>query len=160
MLDVTASRTVEAALRERTQALEQADRLKTAFVSNLSYELRTPLTSIGGFAEMLAGGYAGELGPTAADYVTAILDSVARLGALIDDVLDLTQSDSGSLLLAEDKVDLAKLCAEAAEAFAEQAAKKAIDFAVDIESGAGSVAGDRARLRQSLDNILKNAFAY
>ncbi|MGA9581592.1 MAG: ATP-binding protein [Allosphingosinicella sp.] len=160
MLDVTASRTVEAALRERTQALEQADRLKTAFVSNMSYELRTPLTSIGGFAEMLAGGYAGELAPTASEYVTAILESVARLGALIDDVLDLTQSDSGSLLLAEDKVDLAKLCAEAAEAFREQAAKKAIDFAVDIEAGAGSIAGDRARLRQSLDNVLKNAIAY
>jgi signal transduction histidine kinase len=160
MLDVTASRTVEAALRERTQALEEADRLKTAFVSNMSYELRTPLTSIGGFAEMLAAGYAGELAPTAADYVAAILDSVARLGALIDDVLDLTQSDSGSLLLAEDKVDLRKLCAEAAEAFREPAAKKSIDFAIEIETGAGSVAGDRARLRQSLDNVLKNAFAY
>jgi signal transduction histidine kinase len=160
MLDVTASRTVEAALRERTQALEQADRLKTAFVSNMSYELRTPLTSIGGFAEMLAGGYAGKLEPTASEYVTAILDSVARLGALIDDVLDLTQSDSGSLLLAEDRVDLARLCAEAAEAFREQAAKKDIDFAVEIEAGAGSIAGDRARLRQSLDNVLKNAVAY
>ena len=160
MLDVTASRTVEAALRERTQALEEADRLKTAFVSNMSYELRTPLTSIGGFAEMLAGGYAGELAPTATDYVAAILDSVARLGALIDDVLDLTQSDSGSLLLAEDKVDLARLCAEAAETFRGQATKKGIDFAVEIETGAGSVAGDRARLRQSLDNVLKNAFAY
>ncbi len=160
MLDVTASRTVEAALRERTQALEQADRLKTAFVSNMSYELRTPLTSIGGFAEMLAGGYAGELPPTASEYVTAILDSVARLGALIDDVLDLTQSDSGSLLLAEDKVDLARLCTEAAEGFRDQAAKKDIDFAIEIEAGAGSIAGDRARLRQSLDNVLKNAFAY
>jgi signal transduction histidine kinase len=160
MLDVTASRTVEAALRERTQALEAADRLKTAFVSNMSYELRTPLTSIGGFAEMLAGGYAGELAPTATEYVAAILDSVARLGALIDDVLDLTQSDSGSLLLAEDKVDLRKLCAEAAEAFRDQAGKKGIDFAVEIETGAGTVAGDRARLRQSLDNVLKNALAY
>ncbi|HEX9964416.1 MAG TPA: ATP-binding protein [Allosphingosinicella sp.] len=160
MLDVTASRTVEAALRERTQALEQADRLKTAFVSNMSYELRTPLTSIGGFAEMLAGGYAGELAPTARDYVAAILESVARLGTLIDDVLDLTQSDSGSLLLAEDKVDLARLCAEAAEAFREPAGKKGIDFAVEIEAGAGSIAGDRARLRQSLDNVLKNAVAY
>jgi len=160
MLDVTASRTVEAALRERTQALEEADRLKTAFVSNMSYELRTPLTSIGGFAEMLAEGYAGALSPTASDYVGAILDSVARLGALIDDVLDLTQSDSGSLLLAEDKVDLKTLCAEAAAAFREPAARKGIDFAVDIEAGLGSIAGDRARLRQSLDHVLKNAIAY
>ena len=160
MLDVTASRTVEAALRERAEALEAADRLKTAFVSNMSYELRTPLTSIAGFAEMLAAGYAGELPGTASDYVTAILESVARLGALIDDVLDLTQSDSGSLLLAEDEVDLAALCAEAGEAFREQAERRAIDFAVEIERGAGNLTGDRRRLRQSVDNLLKNAFAY
>ncbi|HEY0414495.1 MAG TPA: ATP-binding protein [Allosphingosinicella sp.] len=160
MLDITASRTVEAALRERTAALEQADRLKTDFVSNMSYELRTPLTSIAGFAEMLEGGYAGELPATASDYVAAILQSVARLGALIDDVLDLTQSDSGSLLLAEDKVDLKALCAAAAEAFGGQAAAKGIDFAVEIGAGLGSIAGDPRRLRQSLDNVLRNAVAY
>jgi signal transduction histidine kinase len=159
MLDVTASRTVEAALRERTSALEEADRLKTAFVSNMSYELRTPLTSIAGFAEMLEGGYAGELPATAADYVSAILQSVARLGTLIDDVLDLTQSDSGGLLLAEEKVDLKALCAEAGEEFRGQAAARGVDFAVEIEAGLGTVTGDRRRLRQSLDNVLKNAVA-
>ncbi|HEY1605988.1 MAG TPA: ATP-binding protein [Allosphingosinicella sp.] len=160
MLDITASRTVEAALRERTEALEEADRLKTAFVSNMSYELRTPLTSIAGFAEMLEGGYAGDLPAVAKDYVAAILLSVGRLGTLIDDVLDLTQSDSGSLLLAEDKVDLRTLCAQAAESFREAAAAKGIDFAVEIGPGLGTITGDRKRLRQSLDNVLKNAVAY
>jgi len=160
MLDVTASRTVEAALRERTSALEEADRLKTAFVSNMSYELRTPLTSIAGFAEMLDGGYAGELPAAAVDYVSAILQSVARLGTLIDDVLDLTQSDSGGLLLAEEKVDLKALCAEAGEAFRAQAAARGVEFALEIEAGLGSVTGDRRRLRQSLENVLKNAAAH
>lgn len=160
MLDVTASRTVEAALRERTSALEEADRLKTAFVSNMSYELRTPLTSIQGFAEMLSGGYGGALPDPAGDYVGAILESVARLGALIDNVLDLTQSDSGSLLLAEEQVDVGALCAEAAEVLGEAAQAKGIDFAVKVERNAGSVTGDRRRLRQAIDNILKNALAY
>jgi signal transduction histidine kinase len=160
MLDVTASRTVEAALRERTEALEEADRLKTAFVSNMSYELRTPLTSIAGFAEMLEGGYGGELPATASDYVRAILDSVVRLGALIDDVLDLTQSDSGSLLLAEDQVDLQQMCEEAAADCREAAERKGIEFAAEVQAGAGIVLGDRRRLRQSLDNVLKNAMAY
>ncbi|HEX4736186.1 MAG TPA: ATP-binding protein [Allosphingosinicella sp.] len=160
MLDVTASRTVEAALRERAEALEAADRLKTAFVSNMSYELRTPLTSIAGFAEMLDEGYAGDLPDAAKDYVAAILLSVGRLGTLIDDVLDLTQSDSGSLLLAEDKVDLKQLCTEAAEGYREAAAAKRIDFAVEIGTGLGTITGDKKRLCQSLDNVLKNAFAY
>ena len=160
MLDVTDSRKVEAALRERTEALEEADRLKTAFVSNMSYELRTPLTSIGGFAEMLAGGYAGELAPTAADYVSAILESVARLSALIDNVLDLTQSDMGSLLLAEDELDLAELCQETTENARELATKRGIDLAVEIDPSVGSIIGDRRRLGQALLNLLRNSLLY
>ncbi|HEV2748813.1 MAG TPA: ATP-binding protein [Allosphingosinicella sp.] len=160
MLDITDSRRIESALRERNEALEDADRLKTAFVSNMSYELRTPLTSISGFAEMMAGGYAGELPATAVEYVFAILESVARLGALIDNVLDLTQSDSGSLLLTEEQIELTELCAEAAEQVADPARRKRIDFVVDVDPSAGSVVGDRRRLRQALDNILTNAIVY
>jgi signal transduction histidine kinase len=160
MLDVTDSRRIEAALRESNEALEEADRLKTAFVSNISYELRTPLTSIAGFAEMLSGGYAGKLSATATDYVKAILDSVARLGALIDDVLDLTQSDSGGLLLAEEEVDLGVLCEEVAEAAEEAARAKGVDLALDVAPSVGSVVGDRRRLRQAIDNIIGNAIAY
>ncbi len=157
MLDITSSRIIETALRERNEALEDADRLKTAFVSNMSYELRTPLTSIGGFAEMLAEGYAGELPARASEYVLAILQSVSRLGALIDNVLDLTQSDSGSLLLAEDRVDLRALSLEAADGLRAEAAERGIEFAVEVDRSVGSVTGDRRRLGQAIGNILKNA---
>jgi signal transduction histidine kinase len=160
MLDITDSKRVEAALRDRNVALEEADRLKTAFVSNMSYELRTPLTSIAGFAEMLAGGYAGPLPPPAVEYVSAITQSVERLAGLIDNVLDLTQSDTGSLLLAEEEVDLSELCREIAAPLAATAERKEIKFVIEVESGAGAVMGDRKRLAQALDNILRNAFAY
>lgn len=160
MLDVTDSRKVETALRDRNEALEAADRLKTAFVSNMSYELRTPLTSIGGFAEMLAGGYAGPLSDTGSDYVRAILDSVSRLSALIDNVLDLTQSDSGSLLLAEDDVDLVALCRAVAEEVQPLAARKQIRLVVDVKRAAGAVTGDRRRLEQAIGNLVRNAVAY
>ena len=160
MLDVTASRTVEAALRERNEALEQTDRLKTAFVSNMSYELRTPLTSIAGFAEMLSEGYAGKLEPAAVEYVGAILESVGKLGALIDNVLDLTQRDSGSLLLAEDEVGLEALCREAGEAARAAADAKRIALAVEVDGSVGKVVGDRRRLGQALGNLLANAIAY
>jgi signal transduction histidine kinase len=160
MLDISDSRKVEAALRDRNEALEEADRLKTAFVSNMSYELRTPLTSIGGFAEMLAEGYGGELPPTAVDYVAAIMESVGRLGALIDNVLDLTQSDTGSLLLAEDEIDLAALCAEAAAEAAALAGRAGIALASEIEPSVGIVTGDPRRLGQALGNVIKNAINY
>lgn len=160
MLDITDSRKVEAALRERTDALEEADRLKTAFVSNMSYELRTPLTSIGGFAEMLAEGYGGKLPEVAAEYVAAILDSVGRLGVLIDNVLDLTQSETGSLLLAEDEVDLAALCADVAASAEETAARGGLALVTEIEPSVGIVTGDPRRLGQAIGNLLKNAIAY
>jgi signal transduction histidine kinase len=160
MLDISDSRKVEAALRDRNEALEEADRLKTAFVSNMSYELRTPLTSIGGFAEMLAEGYGGELPPVAVDYVAAIMDSVGRLGALIDNVLDLTQSDTGSLLLAEDEVDLAALCADAAAGAEAPAARAGLELAAEIDPSVGIVTGDPRRLGQALGNLLNNAIAY
>lgn len=95
MLDITDSRRIEQALRDKAEALEAADKVKTAFVANMSYELRTPLTSIGGFAEMMAAGYAGDLSPEAKEYVTAILESVGRLGGLIDDVIHMTQDAAG-----------------------------------------------------------------
>src|SRR5690606_31380964 len=97
VLDVTDSKKAEDALRERNTALEEADAVKTRFLANMSYEFRTPLTSIGGFAELLQSGVAGELTPQAQEYVAAILSAVERLRAQIETVLDLTQSEAGLL---------------------------------------------------------------
>jgi signal transduction histidine kinase len=160
LLDITASRGIESALRERNEALEAADRLKTAFVANMSYELRVPLTSISGFAEMLAGGYAGPLDDTAKEYVGAILASVERLGSLIEDVLDLTQSEAGGLPMARETVDVAALARDAAAA-AELAAKaRPLDLALDIAPDIGTILGDKRRLRQAIDHLLRNAITY
>lgn len=156
-LDVTDSARVETALRERTSALEEADRIKTAFVSNISYELRTPLTSIAGFAEMLEAGYGGELQDNARDYVAAILASVARLSALIDDVLDLTQSDTGGLLLAEEEVDVAEMVDGLLEQARGLADEKGVIFSSVVEPSAGTITGDRQRLGQAVLNLLRNA---
>ncbi len=160
MLDITDSRTVERVLRDRTSALEEADRIKTAFVANMSYELRTPLTSIQGFAEMLNGGFAGDLETQAKDYVAAILQSTERLSLLVDNVLDLTQGDTGALPLERKKVDIAELAKRAGGACAGTVHAKQIDFATDIDVSAGTVQGDGKRLRQALDHLLQNAVRY
>ena len=160
MIDVTDSSRIEAALRERATALEEADRVKTDFVANMSYELRTPLTSIGGFAEMLAAGYAGKLPSAASDYVGAILESVERLSKLINDVLDLTQGDTQGVVLERERVDVAGMCRAAAEALRSRADDKGQTLEVTLEADAGSVIGDARRLRESVEHILRNAVAY
>jgi signal transduction histidine kinase len=160
MIDVTDSSRIEAALRERATALEEADRVKTDFVANMSYELRTPLTSIGGFAEMLAAGYAGKLAPAAADYVSAILESVERLAKLIDDVLDLTQGDRRGVVLERERIDMAGLVKTATEALMPRAAEKKQKLDLAIDGSTGVVIGDSRRLRESIEHVLRNAVAY
>jgi signal transduction histidine kinase len=160
MVDVTDSTRIEAALRERAAALEEADRIKTDFVANMSYELRTPLTSIGGFAEMLSAGYAGKLTPTAADYVNAILEAVARLSKLVDDVLDLTTGDSPLVALERERVDLGGLCRAALDRARSEAEAKAQKLEFDISPNVGHVFGDARRLRESVEHVLENAIAY
>ena len=160
MVDVTDSTRIQDALRERATALEQADRVKTDFVANVSYELRTPLTSIGGFAEMLAGGYAGKLAPAAADYVDAILEAVSRLSKLIDDVLALTQGDATATALERERIDIGGLCRMAVEAVQSRAAEKDQKIEVDIAPSTGFAFGDVRHLRESIEHVLDNATAY
>ena len=160
MVDVTDSSRIEAALRERAAALEEADRVKTDFVANMSYELRTPLTSIGGFAELLGGGYAGDLSSKAKDYVAAILESVDRLSKLINDVLDLTTGEARGVALEKERVDVAGLCRAAIETAKGRAAEKSQKLEVEISPSAGYVFGDARRLREAVEHVLQNAMSY
>lgn len=159
VLDVTDSTKAEAALRERNSALEEADAVKTRFLANMSYEFRTPLTSIGGFAELLQSGVAGELSEAGKDYVAAIISSVERLTSKIESVLDLTQSEAGLLPMASEEVDVLAFVTNVVREREE--AIEAKDIALDLrgDRGAGSIVADKRQLGRALVNILDNAIA-
>jgi len=157
MLDVTDSRRIEEVLREQNEALAEADKVKTAFLANMSYDLRTPLTSISGFAEMMKAGYAGELSDMAMEYVAAITDSTARLSAMIDTVLDLTQGEAGTLPLERAPVELKQLLTECEDRWAHAALEKEVHLASDVKPSAGRIMGDSKRLAQALDRLIENA---
>lgn len=154
MLDISDSRRIEQALRDRNDALEAADKVKTAFVANMSYELRTPLTSIKGFAEMLHGGYAGDLSADARGYTQAILDSAERLGSLVDDVLELTLADQSPVRTA---LAIGEVAETAAAAVAPLAAEKPVELATEVRSSAGRIKGEGRRLRQAIEHVLRHA---
>lgn len=160
MLDITPSRKMEGALRERNEALEAADKVKTAFLSRMSYELRTPLTSIGGFGEMLQAGYAGKLSDQQQGYVDAIMDSVGVLGRQIDNVLDLAQGEAGSLVVERAPVDVRALLDGAlADARAFAAAEK-VELVGNISPDLGRIDGDAPRLSRLVAGLLDNAVRY
>ncbi len=160
LLDITASQRVERALRERAAALEEGDRIKTAFVETVSYELRTPLTSISGFAEMLSEGLAGDLPEAAEAYVAAITESVSVLGTLIDNVLDLTASAAGRLPGESAPVDLNRLLGDVASGAGRRAAATRLTFVAQLPDDLPTVAGDVGRLRKAIGHLVDNALTY
>ena len=157
VMDVTDSTKAEEALRERATALEEADAVKTRFLANMSYEFRTPLTSIGGFAELLQSGVAGELSDQGKEYVGAILSSVERLSTQIESVLDLTQSEAGLLPIATEEVDLLSFTTQIVRAREEAIEAKNVTLDLRGDKSAGSVNADRRQLARAVGNLLDNA---
>ncbi len=160
MLDISDSRRIEQALRDRNEALEDADRVKTAFVSNMSYELRTPLTSIAGFAEMIQSGYAGPLSEQGSEYIDAIIQSTTRLARLIDNVLDLTQGAAGRLPIERQPVDMEQLLRQCASRFDEKATGRNVTIAMSLRPNLGAVKGDARRINQAIDHVVDNAVRF
>jgi signal transduction histidine kinase len=159
VLDITDSQKAEEALKQRAAALEEADALKTRFLANMSYEFRTPLTSIGGFAGLLEHGLGGELSPQGREYVAAILASVERLGEQIESVLDLSQSEAGLLPLVSEEVELYPLVTKLVEDRANRIVEAGLTLDLRGDKGVGRITGDARRLARAIGHVLDNAIA-
>ncbi|WP_435417804.1 PAS-domain containing protein [Parerythrobacter aurantius] len=155
-LDVTANEQAETALRERNQALEQADSVKTRFLANMSYEFRTPLTSIGGFAELLQAGVAGELSDQGKEYVSAIIESVGRLTDQVENVLDLSQSEAGLLPIQKERLELLPFVTRVVREREQEIAGKGLSL--DLRGGNNlKVDADRRQLARAIGHLIDNA---
>ncbi len=159
-LDVTDSYNVERALRERNEALETADRLKSEFITNVSYELRTPLNTIIGFTEILANQYFGGMNERQVEYTRGILESSRQLLALIDDILDLALIEAGRLSLDLKPAQIHDVLFSVASLARDRARKQGIALTLDCATDIGTVMADERRLRQALFNLVSNAVKY
>ncbi|MFG1401142.1 sensor histidine kinase [Xanthobacter sediminis] len=157
--DVTDSVKVERALIERAEALEAADKLKNAFVSHVSYHLRTPLNTLMGYADMLREGLAGPLNARQRDYLDHMRQSSDQLRALIDDILDLASIDAGAMELDLAEVDVREMLESAAVAVHDQVEAAGVRIAVALPADAGRFTADPKRVRQILFNLIANAIA-
>jgi signal transduction histidine kinase len=158
--DITDRFRIENALRDRNEALEAADKLKSDFIKHVSYELRTPLNTILGFAEHLATGLPGELSPRQAEYVQAIVTGGNTLRSLINDILDLSLIEAGALRLELERIDLFALLSEVTGHVREWAAKAGLELQLDCREDAGVFLADGRRIRQVVFNLLSNALKY
>ena len=158
--DVTDRFRIESALRERNDALEAADHLKSEFIKHVSYELRTPLNTILGFAEHMASGIPGELNRAQTGYMQDIVSGSHTLKDLINNILDLSLIESGALRLELERIDLHALLSGVAATARDMAAKVGLELVVDCAEDAGQFLGDERRIQQVVFNLLSNAFKY
>jgi signal transduction histidine kinase len=158
--DVSDTVNVERALIERNEALETADAIKIDFVHHVSYELRSPLTNIIGFAHFLGDPAFGPLTDKQREYLGYITASTNALLALINNILDLATIDAGAMALNLSDVDIRASMAAAAEGVQDRLVKDGIKLEIDAAPGIGSFSADERRLRQILFNLLSNAVGF
>ena len=159
-LDVTDSARVEQALRASNAALATADRLKSEFVANVSYQLRTPLNTIMGFAEILTNQYFGTLNDKQQEYARTILEASKKLLLLINDVLDLATIEAGRLAINRRSVPVLSILEGARDMTAEWARRQQLEVLVDADGRLGNFEVDESRIKQSLYNLISNSIQY
>ncbi|MDI1345057.1 MAG: PAS-domain containing protein, partial [Pseudolabrys sp.] len=158
--DVSDTVNVERALTERNEALVTADGIKIEFVHHVSYELRSPLTNIIGFANLLGDPAFGPLNTKQHEYLGYITASTNALLAIINNILDLATIDAGAMTLNLSDVDIRACMEAAAEGVLDRLVKNRLRLEIETAPGIGSFSADERRLRQVLFNLLSNAVGF
>jgi signal transduction histidine kinase/ActR/RegA family two-component response regulator len=151
---------LEAKVRERTAELEQADRLRSQFLSHVSHELKTPLTSIKGFLQNLLDGLTGPINEKQQRYLSRMLDNSERLIRMIEDLLDRTRIQSGRLDLVPGEIDLGHCVADAVEQLRLLAQAKRQTLEATAPPAPLIVWADCDRLIQIVTNLVQNAVKF
>jgi signal transduction histidine kinase len=148
-----------AELQRRAGERDQLETMKDEFVLTASHELRSPLTSVQGFAELLML-ERDKLSAKQADTVEIILDNTRHLVRLLNDLLDLARSDAGRLTIKPAPTDVASLVEDPVRTMRSQTRVKGQQLTQEIAPGLPQVNVDRDRIRQVLVNLLTNAHEY
>jgi signal transduction histidine kinase len=158
--DVSDSTRIERALRDRSEALEAADRLKTEFLASVSYELRTPLNAIIGFTEILGNEYFGKLNNQQSEYVVDVLGSSQKLLALINDILDLATIESGQMSLLFEKIDVQDMLTTVVKLSGRRAEQRELTLELNCPDDIGTFDADGNRIKQVLFNLVNNYITF
>lgn len=146
-------------IHDRTRQAE-LDRMKSELISIVSHELRSPLASIKGYADLMLAGNLGEVPDSLREYIGVIANNARKLAALIDDMLDLSRIESGGLPMDFGAVDPVCLCRSVHAAMKPQALLKKLAFEVETGGGVPPVSGDAVQLQRALTNLVSNAIKY
>ena len=147
------------ALRDITRERE-LDKMKTDFISVVSHELRTPLTSIKGYTDLLLSGAAGDNSEIQAEFLGIIQLSTTRLSNLINDILDISRIESGTLKIKHEPIDYRHLVADTLRLMKAAADAKDVSMDAALPETIPPVRGDADKVTQVLTNLVSNAIKY
>nr|MBC8451903.1 sensor histidine kinase [Rhodospirillaceae bacterium] len=159
-VDVTDTVRVQRALEERNIALEMADQVKTEFIANVSYELRTPLNTISGFTDVLDGELFGTLNPRQKEYVSGIVIASRQLTELIDDILDLATIEAGYMALDLQSIRIEQILANVRDRAKEKIESGRLTLEIDCSPDVGAARVDEMRMTKALFNLLWNSIMF
>lgn len=145
--------------KQRISVLEELNRLKNEFVSNISHELRTPLASIIGFSETIDSDTSMPE-EMRKEFNKIILEEAKRLANLINDVLDISRIEGGKIVLNKTEFDINEILRNCVEKIRPNAKAKRITLSIDIPPEAVLVLADEERITQLFENLLANAVKF
>ena len=143
----------------QNEMLAEADRMKDELISVVSHDLRTPLTSIMGYLELVMNEEAGPLNSEQQQFLEVVRRSADRLLTLVNDLLFISRTETGSLALDLTEVDLGAVAIEAIEGLQPKAAQVGVELTLEADP-IPAVLADRARMTEVLENLLTNALKF
>ncbi len=150
-----------AAIEEKAEQLALTSKYKSEFLANMSHELRTPLNSLLILSKMLAQNGEGNLTPKQVEFATTIHASGSDLLELINEILDLSKIESGTMEVDVQTFSVADLRDQLERTFRQLASDKGLDFTINVGPDApAAIETDAKRLQQVLKNLLSNAFKF
>lgn len=164
---IKANETLEQRVIERTRELEQAYKklaelsaLKTNFISNISHELRTPMTHIEGYVELLLNNGLGDLSPDQMEAMRVVKKASQRLERLIEDLILFTTSEANKLVLEKAQFNITPVIIDAEERLAEFARSKEIQLGTRIPAENLTVFADKNKVSWVVHQLLENAVKF
>ncbi len=159
-IDITDTTQVEMALRERNEALEASDRIKSKFVANVSYELRSPLNTVIGFSEILLQSYFGNINEKQGEYIKGILDASKQLLSLINGILDLASIEAGRTVLQKSTLHVTEVLDRSIDIMQNEIRESGHQLTLEYATQLPPIEGDSWQLQQVFCNLLSNALKF
>ncbi len=158
--DITKRKRIEAEIVQKNKELSRVNQLKSNFLNVTSHELRTPMTAISGYLQMIKNNILGEVSDDQREAIEIVLRNADRLDLLVDDILDTSRLESGTMKFIPEQTRVDELIDDVGTTMRSEFESKQIGLEIEMNSSLPSLTIDPDRIKQVIINLLKNAIKF